>query len=579
MKLLVKFKPGTSASAANEVYTRCGGIAVEGFAQIGVVVVEVPDGTAGMVALTNYRQDAAVLYADTDGEVRAFRQEAIDNLAQGILGLLHFAGRPAVIPNDPLFPQQWGPVKVKAPEAWDITKGAPATVVAVLDTGVAPDHPDISPQVTANQNFSGAPTTGDFFGHGTHVAGIIAALMDNALGVAGLAPVVKIANVKVLNDSGSGQWSGIIAGILWAADNGCHVINMSLGGSSGAQAVEDAINYAWGKGVVVIAAAGNNGSSSPSYPAFYASCIAVAATDQNDAKASFSNFGDWVDCAAPGVDILATVPTGPCQLCDQSGYRNLSGTSMAAPHVAGLAALLFPLMPDGNGDGRVNDEVRNRIEATCDNIGISGIGAGRINALAAVSLQPVPTGAITGAVGDTTTGEVIVGALVTDGTRTALTGGDGHYLITAVPPGTYSVTASAAGYSPQTRPAEVIQGETATVHFALTPLPTPPPPEPGIPMWVEVIFSRVTGPHLRVGVGIVTDQDLPVSGVRVELKAVHQDGSTWQFAKNTDMNGEVEVRIHRAPSGSYTVTILALTKAGCVWDKSRGLESVIVVKP
>ena len=151
---------------------------------------------------------------------------------------------------------------------------------------------------------------------------------------------------------------------------------------------------------------------------------------------------------------------------------------MAAPHVAGLAALLFPLMPDGNGDGRVNDEVRYRIEGTSDNIGVVGIGAGRINALAAVSLQPIPTGAITGAVGDTTTGEVIVGALVTDGTRTALTGGDGHYLITAVPPGNYSVTASATGYSPQTMPAQVTQGETPIIHFALTPSTSPPPPPP-----------------------------------------------------------------------------------------------------
>ena len=560
MRLLVKFKQGISAASAMAAHTRAGGTPIEEFPQIGVVVVEVPDGPPGLSRLGIYRHDATVLYADLDGEVRALHLPPFPTL--GV----------AVLPNDPLFPQQWGPVKVKAPEAWDITKGAPATVVAVLDTGVAPDHPDISPKITANQNFSGAPTTEDRYGHGTHVAGIIAALMDNALGIAGLAPEVKIANVKVLNDSGSGQWSGVIAGILWAADNGSHVINMSLGGSQGTQAVEDAINYAWSKGLVVVAAAGNSGSSTPSYPAFYTNCIAVAATDQNDARASFSNFGDWVDCAAPGVAIIATVPTGTCPLCDATGYRNLSGTSMAAPHVAGLAALLYPLMPDQNGDGRVNDEVRQRIEATADNIGVPGIGAGRINALAAVSLTPVPTGAIAGVVTDASTSQPISGALVTDGTRTGLSGGDGRYLISGVPAGTYSVTAGASGYTPLTKTVDVFQGQTSVADFALV-------AQAGIPMWVETIFSRVTGPHLRVGLGVITELNMPVASVRVEFKAVYQDGSMWQFAKDTNLDGELEVRIFRAPSGTYTVTILSLSKVGHVWDKTRGLLEAIITKP
>ena len=561
MHLLVKFKPGISAAAATEVHTRCGGVPQRDFSQIGVVVVEVPDGPGG-VYLQNYRQDPSVLYADIDGEVRAFEGRWLQ---------VSFV-QPAFLPNDPLFPQQWGPVKVKAPEAWDTTKGSPTTVVAVLDTGVAQSHPDISPKLVANQNFSDAPNSDDLHGHGTHVAGTIAALTDNALGVAGLAPEVKVANVKVLNDSGSGQWSGIIAGILWAADNGAHVINMSLGGSSGAQAVEDAINYAWGKGLVVVAAAGNSGSSSPSYPAWYASCIAVAATDINDQRASFSNFGDWVDCAAPGVAILATVPTGSCPLCDPSGYRNLSGTSMAAPHVAGLAALLHGIMSDQNGDGRLNDEVRQRIEATCDNIGVPGIGAGRINALAAVSLTPIPTGAIAGQVFDNDTLQPISGALVSDGTRTALSDGNGNYLISAVPAGTYPVTASAAGYSPTTTTVVVVEGQTAPMNIGLDRQLT-------AALWAESISFRITGPHLRVGVGIVTEGDLPLAGVRVELQVAHESGSVWVFAKNTNQDGEAEVRVFRAPSGTYTATILGLTKTGYVWDRTRGLVSATFIKP
>ncbi|HEX3036497.1 MAG TPA: S8 family serine peptidase, partial [Thermodesulfobacteriota bacterium] len=181
-------------------------------------------------------------------------------------------------------------------------------------------------------------------------------------------------NGKVLNDSGSGSWSGIANGIIWAADNGAKVINMSLGGPSGSSTVQSAINYAWNKGVVIVAAAGNEGISSPSYPAYYSNVIAVAATDENDNIASFSNYGTWVDVAAPGVDILsAYIRYNP-------PYVFLSGTSMASPHVAGLAGLLA-------SQGRNNINIRAAIENTTDNIGLYPIAngqKGRINAHKAV---------------------------------------------------------------------------------------------------------------------------------------------------------------------------------------------------
>jgi len=544
MRILVKLKPGGSLAAA-AIHNRCHGTVVQEFPQIGAVVVEVPD----QDSLASYRAESAVLYAEVDGEAHAL-----------------------AVPNDPLFPQQWGPVKVKAPEAWDITRGQASVTVAIIDTGVAPDHSDVSPKLIANQNFTDSPTTNDLFGHGTHVGGIVAAMTDNALGVAGIAPEVKLANVKVLGDSGSGQWSWIIAGILWAADNGVRVINMSLGGSQGNQAVEDAVNYAWGKGLVVVAAAGNSGSSNPSYPAFYPNCIAVAATDINDLKAPFSNFGDWVDLAAPGVGILNAVPVGSCPLCDPSGYRSLNGTSMAAPHVAGLAALLFPMMPDQNGDGRVNDEVRNRIEATCDNIGVPGIGAGRINALAAVSIAPPVNGAIEGVVRDAGNQVPIVGAQVADGTRTALSGPLGVYLISGVPAGIYTVTASAQGYTSGSQVVTVATNETVAADFSLTPSPTE------LPMWAESIFSRTTGPHLRIGVSVMTDPDAPLAGVAVEMTATHQGGAIWHFRKITDSEGIVEVRLHRAPAGIYQVRIVSLIKSGYEWDKTQGIIEAPVSK-
>ena len=553
MRLLVKFKPGSAVSASAAVHARCSGTVVGEIPQIGVTVVEVPDESS----LRAYKVEGSVLYAEVDSEWHALRFNNAGLLA---------------VPNDPLFSQQWGPIKVKAADAWDRSRGQPTTVVGILDTGIAADHPDVSSKVVVSINFSGSPDTIDRYGHGTHCAGIAAAVTDNALGVAGMAPEVKLANVKVLGDSGSGSWSGVAQGIVWAADNGVHVISMSLGGSGGSQAVEDAVNYAWGKGLVIVAAAGNSGSSTPSYPAFYANCIAVAATDINDQKASFSNFGDWVDLAAPGVAILNTVPFNGSPIGDPSGYKNLSGTSMACPHAAGLAALLYHMMPDQNGDGRWNDEVRNRMEATCDNINVPGIGAGRINALAAVSITPTPTGAIGGNVTDTAM-QPIVGASVSDGTRTALTGPLGAYLISGVPAGTYVVTASATGYISKTQTVTVMEGITAIANFVLTAGPTEQP------MWAEVIFSRVTGPHLRVGCGIVTEQDMPLAGVAVALQATHQDGSAWNFAKTTDANGEVEVRIHRAPSGSYLVKIISLTKSGYLWDKTRGITEAPVTKP
>jgi hypothetical protein len=189
-------------------------------------------------------------------------------------------------------------------------------------------------------------------------------------------------NVKVMGDNGSGSYSWVAKGIIWAADNGAEVINMSLGGSADSQTLRQAIDYAWGKGVVVVAAAGNNGNSAPFYPAYYTNCIAVAATDSNDNLASWSNYGSWVDVAAPGVSIYST-------LKDNSyGYK--SGTSMASPHTAGLAALVFSVATDSNGDGQLNDEVRSQIEANCDDIGLSAIGSGRINAYQAVQVSSPP---------------------------------------------------------------------------------------------------------------------------------------------------------------------------------------------
>ena len=276
------------------------------------------------------------------------------------------------VPNDPELTNQWGLVNIKAVGGWNETHGSKSVDIAIVDTGIKFDHPDLANKITASVNcsFSSCSNyqTTDPDGHGTHVAGIAAASTNNFLGIAGLAWEGNLMSVKVLDDLGRGYYSWIASGIVWAVDNGAEVINLSLGGSSPSFVLRDAVKYAWDNGAVVIAASGNNSSTQPIYPAYYSWAIAVGATDSNDNKAGFSNYGaGWVDVAAPGVSILSTY---------KNGYAYISGTSMSAPHVTGLAALIKSLNP-----GWTNSQIRERIEQTTDPI--PGIGVywswGRIN--------------------------------------------------------------------------------------------------------------------------------------------------------------------------------------------------------
>jgi subtilisin len=234
-------------------------------------------------------------------------------------------------------PQQlpWGVDRIDAEWAWDASRGAGVNV-AVIDTGIDGSHPDLLDNVKGGVNFVRKgwrpPDPGawaDDNGHGTHVAGIIAA-EDNDIGVVGVAPLASLYAVKVLNKSGSGYISDIIAGIEWAVDNGMDVANMSLGTNSDVQSFHDACDAAADAGLLLVAAAGNDGGA-VDYPGAYSSVIAVAATDINDARASWSSYGPEVLLAAPGVSVLSTWKGG--------GYKTISGTSMAAPHVTGTLAL------------------------------------------------------------------------------------------------------------------------------------------------------------------------------------------------------------------------------------------------
>jgi thermitase len=362
-RILVKFLPGTLDAVKAGIHSRQGGRVAGVIPDIGVQVVEVPANQV-MAKVKAYRGESRVLYAEPD------------YIAEAIL-----------TPNDIYFSNQWGMTKIQAPQAWDTTTGSPAVKIAILDTGIDQNHEDLAAKIVANQNCTTSATVDDLFGHGTHVAGIAAAITNNGKGVAGVGFNSSLMNVKVLDDRGSGYYSWIAAGITWAADNGAKVINMSLGGSSDQQTLRDAVDYAWGRGVVIVAAAGNNGNTAPVFPGYYTNVIAVAATDQNDVKASFSNYSsnddNWVDVAAPGVGIYSTLPNHFNRIGFWArNYGSLDGTSMASPFVAGLAGLVW-----ATGYGMSNTAVRSRIESTAD--AIAGTGTywqyGRINAYKAVA--------------------------------------------------------------------------------------------------------------------------------------------------------------------------------------------------
>lgn len=295
-------------------------------------------------------------------------------------------------PNDPSFSQQWhlkntgqtggtAGADVKATFAWDRTTGLSAIKIAILDTGVSKTHPDLLASRIAGYDYiddDGDPD--DTEGHGTHVAGIIAAEGDNGASTTGLMWRAAVMPVRVCGGSGCPD-SAIASGLHYAADNGAKVINMSLGGTTDDPVIKAAVDYAVGLGALVVAAAGNDGNETPFYPAAYSNVISVCATDDQDQLASFSNRGNWVTLCAPGEDILSTAMGG--------GTTLMSGTSMACPMVAGAAGLILSRSPSA-----LASSIRDLLTAGADDIDaqnptlVGKLGAGRLNVLKAASNAP-----------------------------------------------------------------------------------------------------------------------------------------------------------------------------------------------
>ncbi|MEA3282137.1 MAG: S8 family serine peptidase [Euryarchaeota archaeon] len=294
-------------------------------------------------------------------------------------------------PNDPLYASQWGPSTIKADRAWDAQQGSSGIKIAIVDTGIDYNHEDLGNYVSGGYdwvNEDSDPT--DDHGHGTHCAGIATAVSDNNIGIAGIAQVSVMAE-KVLNSAGRGYTSDVADGIMHAADEGADVISLSLGSSSSSQTMGDACQYAWDAGCIIVAAAGNS-NSSIIYPAAYDTVIAVGALNWNSERCDSvdwrpgrgSCYGPELELMAPGNDIRSTVPS----FDNATGYEEKSGTSMAAPHVAGVAALVW-----SNCSAFTNADVREHLNYTADDLGDPGLdqyyGWGRVDAEEAIGCEPL----------------------------------------------------------------------------------------------------------------------------------------------------------------------------------------------
>ena len=294
----------------------------------------------------------------------------------------------AFTPNDPLWASQWGLPKVRADLAWNIELGKRSTVVAVIDTGIDYHHEDLADNYLPSGydwvNHDSDPM--DDNGHGTHVAGIIGAVTNNAIGVAGLAQISSVAE-KVLDSGGGGTIFDVAQGVIDATNKGARITNNSYGTYHYDDTMRAAFEYAWGHGVLNVAAAGNGNTNQPFYPAAFTEfVVSVAGTDQNDARYTSSNYGDWIELSAPAVSVISTLPG--------NAYGTLTGTSMASAFVAGVAALVwshFQIMSA--------EQVRERLQETAVNLGELGrdpfFGYGRVDIFSALNMQlSAPVGGI-----------------------------------------------------------------------------------------------------------------------------------------------------------------------------------------
>jgi len=384
---IVKLKPGVNPDLFVASLGRAGARVKEFFdLDSRVFLIQSQSRNADDLVAT-FRQDAGVEFSEPNYWFSLTQQLGPAPVAQQVPAAVHRVDAP----NDELFPKQWHLQRVHALEAWNQTMGNKDLIVAVVDTSVDYDHPDLAGSVIKGKDFTGEDPTGkdprDSFGHGTHVAGIIAAHANNQIGVAGVAPNVKIMAVKVLSAKGGGSLFAIAGGIKYAVDNGAKIVNLSLGGPAVTDLISTAIGYyATKKGALLMAAAGNSANEVGTPARIDDYYMAVSASDDQDKLAKFSCFGKEISVSSPGTVIWATTPTYHVPLNDYGyamNYAPLQGTSMATPLAAGVAALVWSKHPEWTAK-----QVRAQMEKSAVDLGTPGkdnsFGYGRIDALAAL---------------------------------------------------------------------------------------------------------------------------------------------------------------------------------------------------
>lgn len=430
-QIIVQFKSQYTDAQINEQLKKYNASISKKIPEIKQTVVRVPKG----------QEDAIVKKLQTDGYIETAQRD--------------YTTHALYAPNDQGFTNQWalnntgqvvqgapgqGNDDIRAVTAWNVSLGN-GIKVAILDTGINLSHPDLAGKIVAQKVFT-TNSIEDNNGHGTHVAGIIAANTNNGIGVAGVCPNCQLIIGKVMDDNGDGTTSNTIAGIIWAADQGAKVINLSLGTTDPASSplYQQAITYANQKGAVIVAAAGNSNTAAKLYPAANQGVISVGATDNTNKKASFSSYGDWVKLAAPGTNILSTMPNHT----NEKGVLNYgydSGTSMAGPFVAGVAALVAATQY-----GTSPQAIENRLYATANKINGTGTfwSQGLVNATDAVGAgadSSQPAFACVGGSGAPPCAQIP--DVQTQGPFDALPGGQSY-----VTPGPSAVTAPTSGALP-----------------------------------------------------------------------------------------------------------------------------------
>ncbi|MDD4051175.1 MAG: S8 family serine peptidase [candidate division Zixibacteria bacterium] len=555
-EVIVKFKPTVSFAKASTALADLGASVISTNEAIGIQQVAIPaDKTVEeMVKAFSARPD--VEYAEPNYIAHAF-----------------------MTPNDPYYVYQWHFPLISMPAAWDQSTGIPGVVVAVIDCGVAYETygaytqaPDLAGTtfVPGYDYVNNDSHPNDDCAHGTHVTGTIAQTTNNSLGVAGIAYNCSIMPIKVLDASGNGTYTAIVNGITYAADHGAEVINMSLGGASGSTALQNAVIYAYNAGVTIVCAAGNAGTSTAQYPASYTQCISVSAIRYDQTYPSYSSYGSTIDICAPGGDVTVDqngdgYVDGVLQQTHDGvnygtfGYYFYEGTSMACPHVAGVAALVISKA----GGSMTPDAVRAALQNTATDLGPTGwdqhYGYGMVNAnaaLASIGSNP-PVAAFSGT---PTSGTYPLAVAFTDAstnspTSWAWTFGDGGTSTLKNPSHTYTAAGTYTVVLTATN-AYGSDSETKTGYITVTAPPTNPP---------VAAFS-----------GTPTSGTIPLTVVFTDASTNSPTSWSWTFGDGGTSTSQNPSHTYTT-AGTYTVVLTATNAYGSDSETKTGYITATAV--